>query len=92
MEISIEEYKSRLTEVFLLDVRDEHEYEIYNIGGHLIPLPELSNRIHEIPRWQEIVTVCKMGARGKKAAAFLTQRGFHVSNLQGGLHAWAKGK
>jgi adenylyltransferase/sulfurtransferase len=34
--------------LFLLDVRDEFEYEISNIGGQLIPLPELSRRISEL--------------------------------------------
>ena len=46
-EIQAEELKNRLDQgenLFLLDVRDEYEFEISNIGGHLIPLPELSKR------------------------------------------------
>ena len=40
-EIRVEELKKRLDageNLFLLDVRDEFEYEISNIGGQLIPL------------------------------------------------------
>lgn len=47
-----EELKQRLDDgdnVFLLDVRDEYEYEISNIGGHLIPLAQLPKRPEERP-------------------------------------------
>jgi rhodanese-related sulfurtransferase len=70
-EIQAEELKSRLDHgdnLFLLDVRDEYEYEISNIGGHLIPLPELQKRLGELDAQQEIVAVCKMGPRGVKAS------------------------
>jgi rhodanese-related sulfurtransferase len=92
-EIQAEELKSRLDNgenLFLLDVRDEYEYEISNIGGHLIPLPELSRRLHELNHGQEIVALCKMGPRGVKAVELLQRRGFkRVSNLHGGIHAWS---
>jgi adenylyltransferase/sulfurtransferase len=92
-EIQAEELKSRLDHgdnLYLLDVRDEYEYEISNIGGHLIPLPELPKRLDELDARQEIVAVCKMGPRGVKAVELLRKNGFRkVSNLRGGIHAWA---
>ena len=92
-EIRVEELKQRLDageNLFLLDVRDESEYDISNIGGRLIPLPELSKRISELDVHQKIVTICKMGPRGAKAAEVLHSAGFtHVWNLSGGIHAWA---
>jgi adenylyltransferase/sulfurtransferase len=92
-EIRVEELKQRLDageNLFLLDVRDESEYEISNIGGLLIPLPELSKRVNELDAKQNIVTVCKMGSRGRKAAQVLHKAGFtHVWNLTGGIHAWS---
>jgi adenylyltransferase/sulfurtransferase len=92
-EIRAEELKQRLDngdKLFLLDVRDEYEYEISNIGGQLIPLAELPKRLSESNGGLEIVTVCKMGPRGVKAAELLQQKGFkNVSNLQGGIHAWS---
>ncbi len=92
-EIQVEELKSRLDkgdDLFLLDVRDEYEYEISNIGGHLIPLPELPKRVAELNSRQEIVALCKMGPRGVKAVEFLQQKGFkRVSNLRGGIRAWS---
>ena len=92
-EIRVEELKQRLDageNLFLLDVRDESEYEISNIGGQLIPLPELSKRMNELDANRQIVTICKMGARGAKAAQALHNAGFnHVWNLTGGIHAWS---
>ena len=92
-EIQAEELKTLLDhgdKLFLLDVRDEYEYEISNIGGHLIPLPELPKRLNELNAREEIVTVCKMGPRGVKAAELLQKRGFkRVRNLRGGIHAWS---
>jgi rhodanese-related sulfurtransferase len=92
-EIEVEELKQRIDQgddLYLLDVRDEYEFEIANIGGHLIPLPELPKRIKELNAAQEIVAVCKMGPRGKKAVEFLQKQGFQkVVNLHGGILAWS---
>ena len=92
-EIRAEDLKSRLDQgekLFLLDVRDEYEYEISNIGGHLIPLPELPKRLGELNSKQEIIALCKMGPRGVKAVELLQRNGFkRVSNLRGGIHAWS---
>jgi adenylyltransferase/sulfurtransferase len=93
-EIRVEELKQRLDageNLFLLDVRDEYEYEISNIGGQLIPLAELSQRINELDVNRKIVTVCKMGPRGAKAVQVLHKAGFkQVWNLTGGIHAWSE--
>jgi len=91
--MQVEELKSRLDsgdDLYLLDVRDEYEFQISNIGGHLIPLPELPKRLGELSTGQEIVAVCKMGSRSLKAVEILQKNGFQkVSNLSGGIHAWS---
>lgn len=92
-EIRAEDFKKRLDageNLFLLDVRDEFEYEISNIGGQLIPLAELSKRVNELDVNRKIITVCKMGPRGAKAVQLLHKAGFNqVWNLTGGIHAWS---
>ena len=92
-EIRVEELKRRLDageNLFLLDVRDESEYEISNIGGQLIPLPELSKRVNELDTADEIVAHCKSGMRSGKAVEFLKQAGFRkVKNMRGGILAWS---
>lgn len=92
-EIQPEELKHRLDadeDIFVLDVREPHEYQICNIGGSLIPLGDLPTRVHELDSSREIVAHCKSGARSAKAVDFLRQSGFkRVSNLTGGIMAWA---
>jgi sulfur-carrier protein adenylyltransferase/sulfurtransferase len=92
-EIQVEELKRRLDakeDLFVLDVREPNEYQICNIGGHLIPLNDLPNRVHELDSSREIVVHCKMGGRSAKAVAFLQQSGFtKVHNLAGGITAWS---
>ncbi|HZP63251.1 MAG TPA: molybdopterin-synthase adenylyltransferase MoeB [Terriglobales bacterium] len=92
-EIQVEELKRRLDageDIFVLDVREPHEYQICNIGGHLIPLNDLPKRINELDSSREIVAHCKMGGRSAKAVQFLRQAGFQkVHNLKGGILAWA---
>ena len=92
-EIQVEELKQRLDagdDIFVLDVREPHEYQICNLGGHLIPLGDLPNRVNELDTSREIVAHCKMGGRSAKAVQFLRQAGFtKVRNLTGGITAWA---
>jgi adenylyltransferase/sulfurtransferase len=92
-EIQPEELKRRLDaqeDIFVLDVREPHEYQIVNIKGHLIPLGDLPTRIHELDTSREIVVHCKSGMRSAKAVDFLRKSGFkHATNLTGGILAWA---
>jgi sulfur-carrier protein adenylyltransferase/sulfurtransferase len=92
-DIQVEELKRRLDkgdDIFVLDVREPHEYQICNIGGHLIPLGDLPKRVSELDSSREIVAHCRSGARSAKAVEFLRQAGFKkVHNLAGGILAWA---
>jgi molybdopterin/thiamine biosynthesis adenylyltransferase/rhodanese-related sulfurtransferase len=92
-EIQVEELKRRLDageDLFVLDVREPHEYQICHINGHLIPLGDLPKRVHELDSSREIVAHCRSGVRSAKAVAFLQQAGFKkVHNLAGGILAWA---
>jgi len=89
-----EELKQRLDagdDLFVLDVRDPHEYQICNLGGHLIPLNDLPKRVGELDPSREIVVHCKLGGRSAKAVDFLKQAGFaRVHNLAGGINAWSE--
>jgi len=92
--ISVNQLKEKLDneeDIFLLDVREPHEYEISNLDGYLIPLNDLPDRINELDSSRDIVVHCKMGGRSAKAVSFLKQAGFKkVKNLLGGINAWAE--
>ncbi len=82
--------KESNADFFLLDVRDAWENEICNLDGHLIPIKELPNRLNELNPEQHIIVHCQMGGRSSRAALYLIEQGFkNVSNLQGGIKAWA---
>ena len=92
-QMSVKELKQRLDQgddVFILDVREPFEYQIAQIGGHLIPLGELQKRVGELDPAREIVVQCKSGGRSQRAAEFLAKNGFaKVHNLAGGISAWS---
>jgi len=92
-EIQVEELKRKLDaqeNIFILDVREPHEYQICNLQGYLLPLGDLPKRVHELDSSREIVAHCRSGVRSAKAVDFLRQAGFRkVKNLAGGILAWA---
>ncbi len=92
-EITPSELKQRMDrgdELFILDVREPHEYQICNLKGHLIPLGELPRRVHELDSSNEIVAHCRSGKRSAEAVDFLRKAGFRkVLNLRGGILSWS---
>lgn len=84
---------SRLREsgadIALLDVREESEYATVNIGGKLIPLGQLDDRLGELDPPGHVIVHCRAGYRGAQAVAKLRAAGFENAwNLNGGLMAW----
>jgi molybdopterin/thiamine biosynthesis adenylyltransferase/rhodanese-related sulfurtransferase len=94
-QITVEELKRKLDakeDIFVLDVREPHEYLIANLGAPQIPVGEVERRVGELAaqKNREIIVHCRSGARSQKAALILKQAGFtNVSNLAGGILAWA---
>jgi len=92
-EITPRELKSRLDrgdDLFILDVREPHEFQICNLKGHLIPLGELPRRVHELDTSREIIAHCRSGKRSAEAVDFLRKAGFRkILNLKGGILAWS---
>jgi len=92
-QITPRELKARLDrgdDIFILDVREPHEYQICNLGGNLIPLGDLSKRVNELDSSREIVAHCRSGKRSAEAVEFLRSAGFRkVLNLKGGILAWS---
>jgi len=78
-------------EHFLLDVRNADEYAQDHLGGRLIPLAELADRLAEVPKTAEVVVMCQAGMRSQQAAGLLAQAGFSsVFSLAGGLNRWRR--
>ena len=94
-EITVQDLKARLDgedPPFVLDVREPDEYEAANLGGALIPLGQLPDRLDEIRDHQhdEVVVHCRSGGRSARAVELLRANGFdNAVNLKGGIHAWS---
>jgi len=102
-EIDPEELKKKIDNnenIFLLDVRTPQEYEAWRISyeNHnnpkLIPVDRLFMKdptlLGEIPKDKEIVTICAHGNRSMIAAKILTQLGYNVKSVKGGMAGWNK--
>jgi len=92
-EITVQELQVHMKadSIHLLDVREDYEYDIANIGGQLIPLNQVVDRKSEIPNDKLLVVMCKSGGRSQKAIDLLKKEGFdNLINLKGGILAWQK--
>jgi len=93
-EISVSDLKGKLDrgeDVFVLDVREPHEYEVANIGAKLIPLGELPERLVEVENnGGEVAVYCRSGVRSADAVRLMQEAGFgKVYNVKGGILAWS---
>jgi len=92
-EISVQELKAKKDsgeDFQLIDVREDFEYEMSNLGGTLIPLGGILIEAEKIDKSKPVVVMCRSGKRSAAAIMQLEQRGFtNLINLKGGILAWA---
>ncbi len=95
-DIRVKELKDRMDageDFTLLDVREAHEREQFNIGGAFIPLGALMSRMGELEdhKEDEVIVYCRSGNRSGLAKEFLERAGFkNVRNLLGGMLDWSE--
>jgi NADPH-dependent 2,4-dienoyl-CoA reductase/sulfur reductase-like enzyme/rhodanese-related sulfurtransferase len=74
---------------FIIDVRTPKEYAKGHVDGVLnIPVDELTGRLGELPKDQEILPYCGIGQRSHIAVRILLQNGFKTRNLSGGYTSY----
>ncbi|MGA0558368.1 rhodanese-like domain-containing protein [Larkinella sp. VNQ87] len=75
-DISTEEMASLVTqpETVIVDVRDEWEFEEFNIGGVNIPLADIRNKRQELLAYDTLIVVCTNGVRSRVAAKDLCRQ------------------
>lgn len=78
----------------LIDCREADEHAFCALpGAELIPLSSFGAEVVErLPHKSEaLIIYCHHGVRSRHAAEFLVQQGYeNVSNLTGGIDAWAR--
>ena len=72
---------------FLLDVREEYEYQDGHIKGAInLPLREILEKKDTLPKDKDIYVYCRSGHRSADAVNFLKSLGFEkVHNVEGGF-------
>ncbi len=94
--ITPEELNKRLSngeDLIIWDVREEWEFNEYNIKGMLIPLHSIPETIDKLREFEEaeVIVHCKSGKRSSQAKKILTQHGFkNVRSLDGGIEAYSQ--
>ena len=92
-EISVQELKEmrdKGEDFQLIDVREEFEYEVSNLGGTLIPLGGILIEAEKVAKDKPVIVQCRSGKRSAAAIMQLEQLGYtNLYNLQGGILAWA---
>jgi rhodanese-related sulfurtransferase len=96
LEITPQEVRRRLDDedpLVLLDCRTQDEWSICHLqGATLIPLQEMSLRIHELEmhRNASIIVYCHKGARSMIITRLLRHSGYtDVLSMSGGIDRWA---
>jgi rhodanese-related sulfurtransferase len=75
----------------ILDVREPEEWAAGHAPGAIhIPLGDLPARLAELSDADAgtVAVTCRGGGRSSRAVAWLTQQGYDVANLDGGMKAW----
>ncbi|HNV97976.1 MAG TPA: rhodanese-like domain-containing protein [Chitinophagales bacterium] len=94
MDITVEELKQRMDageDLLIIDVREQHEYQEFNIGAVHIPLSTVPMRMYDFDdeKDREIIVHCRSGVRSNTAKMMMMQSGFtNVRNLIGGMLEW----
>src|ERR1700752_1221426 len=93
-EITVQELKAmqdKKEDFQLIDVREEYEYDICQIGGELIPMGEITENLDKISKTKKVVVHCRSGKRSASVVQMLEQQGYtNLYNLKGGIMAWAE--
>jgi len=93
-EISVQELQEKLEnkeDFQLIDVREDFEYEMSNLGGLLIPLGGILIETEKIEKDKPVVVMCRSGKRSAVAIMQLENQGFtNLYNLIGGITAWSQ--
>ncbi len=94
-EISPLELKELITnksDILIIDVREDYEFDEMNINGTLIPMGEVMDRKDEIPRDKMVIVHCRSGKRSATVIQALeSHHDFNnLYNLSGGIEAYLK--
>ncbi|WP_435348924.1 MBL fold metallo-hydrolase [Haloarchaeobius sp. HRN-SO-5] len=87
-------------DLFVLDVRNEDDYEEWQIPGSTnVPVYDeltqydysgLEGHLDDLPEDTEIAVVCVAGVTSERAAEFLREHGYDAGSVQNGMNGWGR--
>jgi rhodanese-related sulfurtransferase len=90
-EIDIERFAAARPSGTVVDVRERDEYAAGHVGGALlIPMGQLTARMHELDRTRPVYIICATGNRSRAMTDLLRAFGFEAWSVTGGTTAWAR--
>jgi adenylyltransferase/sulfurtransferase len=85
----LNQLKNNKTDFQLIDIREEHEIDICEIGGEHIPMGEVMDNLDKISKDKQVIIHCRSGARSASVCKALESNGYkNIYNLKGGIIAW----
>lgn len=73
----------------MVDVREVDEIATGKVIGAIhIPLGEIPARLEELDKTKPYTIICRSGGRSGRAAQFLEEQGYDVTNMTGGMLSW----
>jgi rhodanese-related sulfurtransferase len=91
-EITSKELEQKIAageKVTVVDVREDEEVSAGKVpGAKHIPLGEVPGRIDELNQDEHYYLMCRSGGRSGRAAKFLSEKGYNVTNVAGGMLDW----
>ncbi|KUL21166.1 rhodanese-like domain-containing protein [Streptomyces regalis] len=91
--LDIDEARSRLPGLTVIDVRTPGEYATGHVPDALnIPLDRLESALSALRRLpdEQLLVVCASGARSENACRVLAEHGIRAMTLTGGTQGWAQ--
>ncbi len=93
-EVTVQEMKAmqdKQEDFQLIDIREEYEFDICQIGGELIPMGEITENLDKISKTKKVIVHCRSGKRSASVVQMLEQQHGYTNlyNLKGGILAWA---
>ena len=88
-DLTVDELRQNLDQYVVIDVREPYELRSGIIPGAVaIPMGQLQNRLNELDKSKAYAIVCASGNRSASVSSFMSQQGFDVSNVVGGMSLW----
>lgn len=91
-EMTAKELEQHLTageKLNIIDVREEEEVSEGKIpSAKHIPLGQIQDHLDKLDKNEHYYIVCRSGGRSSKACQILSQNGYNVTNMLGGMLDW----